>query len=184
MPAEPRGSTPSRTGNGQLWGLFDVPIYKDWTLYLAALGILGSLVALLPSYWETNPFTGELEYVGPTAGLVADLAFAVPFQFCLFGVLPAAIRRVVRGRRNRSAEVAQVGHTSPRRTSAPDPVTRGAAKNRGDLDQAYNPEPPETIQAPSSSVAESLRELASLHDEGIVTDDKFKKKKARLLDKF
>lgn len=54
----------------RLW-LYDLPLWKDWLVYLTALGVLAGLVS---------------------GGGFIDLAFAVAFQFLLFGVVPGSIR--------------------------------------------------------------------------------------------
>lgn len=70
-------------------GLYDRPLWSDWIAYLTLLGLIAGAMTV----------RGSEE----AAARAIDLAFALAFQFVLFGVVPCVIRKAVRSRRSRSS---------------------------------------------------------------------------------
>lgn len=71
--------------------LFDRPLVKDWIVWLVGIAIIAGISGVMSDYNSANTTLGAT--AGMTGSEVIDLAFAVAFQFFLFGVLPANIRR-------------------------------------------------------------------------------------------
>lgn len=90
-------------GKGRIGGIFDSPLYKDWTIWLfvaiAAAGIWSTYLR----YTVTNPFTGGRQFTGETNAFLIEVLITSAFNFLLWGVLPAAIRSWVRKRRASAA---------------------------------------------------------------------------------
>jgi hypothetical protein len=73
-------------------------------------------------------------------------------------------------------------------TAVSNRVSRRQARRWGAQDTAYAPEPgyqeappQQAAPAPENDVVSQLRELASLRDQGILTDEEFAAQKAKLL---
>lgn len=92
---------------GGFLGLFDLPLFKDWIIWLTAIAIFAAISgSVVESYQSpvlslTGLPTGTTEFSikGQEAAFLIDCLFAVGFQSVLFGVLPASIRKGVRQRK-------------------------------------------------------------------------------------
>ncbi len=101
-------------------GLFDIPLYTDWIFYLMLFAMFVGGRSVYADYTVVD-ITGA-RHVQYGAAFYIDLAIALGIQFLLFGVLPASIRRGVRGRGGR-------GRTSQ------DQVAMLGAKERADVNE-------------------------------------------------
>jgi hypothetical protein len=73
-------------------GLYDAPIYKDWLAYWTGLALITGIdPRFLESVHSYESFIGFL-FV---------LSIYAPLQFLVFGFVPTAVRRWLRGRRAR-----------------------------------------------------------------------------------
>jgi hypothetical protein len=71
--------------------LFHRPLYRDWTIWVGSIAVLVGL--------SHNAGTGDVADM-------LNLLFVVAFQWALFALLPASIRRAVRDRKeDRRTEV-------------------------------------------------------------------------------
>ena len=92
--------------------LFDRPLYKDWIVWLAAVAIFAGVSGVVGDYNNASLTPGV--NAGMTGAETLDITFAAAFQFFLFGILPAVLRRGYRTGR------AKQGPTQP---AAPIPVS-------------------------------------------------------------
>jgi hypothetical protein len=82
--------------------LFDRPIYKDWIVWLLAVAIFAAISgSVVGNYQQATGFAGTSEFniQGQEMAFLIDCAIAAAFQFFLFGLLPANIRRGYRSGR-------------------------------------------------------------------------------------
>jgi len=77
--------------------LFDRPLVKDWIVWLVGIAVIAGISGVMSDYSSANSTPGVT--AGMAGSEVIDLAFAVAFQFFVFGVLPANIRRGYRNGR-------------------------------------------------------------------------------------
>lgn len=81
-------------------GLFDLPVFKDWIVWLASAAIIVGIGNVVGDYQRPVmlgglPMYGSTEFSieGQEVAFLFDCVFAGGIQFLLFGLLPASIRR-------------------------------------------------------------------------------------------
>lgn len=64
------------------WGVYDVPLWRDWLVYVTAVGVWAGLA------------------VPESRASIVDAAVAVVVQVAVFGLIPGAVRMWIRSRRH------------------------------------------------------------------------------------
>lgn len=84
---------PCRSTIGSMLKLLDRPLWRDWVVWLWALGLVAALSSIVGDY------TGSTASGFTVTAVLVDVVLAVVVQTFLFAWLPAKIRQAFRARR-------------------------------------------------------------------------------------